>query len=161
MSPKRKRVKRVFFLIMIAASVAMIWFFSSDNGKRSSGKSHEVAIVCAKVLYRDFDALAETAREEIVDQLHYPIRKMGHMAEFANLGIWCALFASTLPIRRHLGMAGVALGICLLVAVMDETHQLFVPGRGSSAIDVCIDMVGAGVGTLVVIWAQRHAARLT
>jgi len=39
-----------------------------------------------------------------------------------------------------------SLGICVLYAVSDEVHQLFVPGRGRQVRDVLIDSAGAIVG---------------
>lgn len=65
----------------------------------------------------------------------YPLRKLGHMAEY---GI---LFALT---RRALGGArsGAAAIFCLLYACGDEWHQTFVPGRHGAAGDVGIDMAG-------------------
>jgi VanZ family protein len=35
---------------------------------------------------------------------------------------------------------------CVLYAVSDEVHQLFVPGRGAQVTDVLIDNAGAFVG---------------
>ncbi len=36
--------------------------------------------------------------------------------------------------------------ICVLYAIFDEIHQLYVPGRSGEIIEVLIDSVGAGVG---------------
>jgi VanZ family protein len=45
--------------------------------------------------------------------------------------------------------------ICVLCAMLDEFHQLFVPGRGAQVKDVIIDTVGAIVGIGVCgIWGK-------
>ena len=49
----------------------------------------------------------------------------------------------------HTALHGVFLG--LLVAVADETLQLFVDGRGSSVRDVVIDFCGV-LGGSVILW---------
>lgn len=43
----------------------------------------------------------------------------------------------------------LALGICILYAISDEFHQLFVPGRGGQIRDVLIDSTGAIVGVAI------------
>ena len=74
------------------------------------------------------------------------LRKIGHAAEFAVLG---ALLA------RALGATWLAFAVGVLYAVSDEVHQLFVPGRTGSPLDVALDAVGVAVGVLV--W--RRVAR--
>ncbi len=41
--------------------------------------------------------------------------------------------------------------ICLLTAVLDETLQLYVPGRSSSTKDVLIDFSGSLAGLFVAL----------
>ncbi len=46
------------------------------------------------------------------------------------------------------GYKGIAFAllVCVLYAISDEVHQMFVPGRGPGIKDVLIDSVGATVG---------------
>ncbi len=44
-----------------------------------------------------------------------------------------------------------ALLICLLTAISDEIHQLFIVGRSGEVRDVLIDLAGSAVGVAVVI----------
>ena len=71
------------------------------------------------------------------------LRKIGHAGEFAVLG---ALLA------RALGSARLALVVGVLYAVSDEVHQVFVPGRTGSPLDVALDAVGVALG--VVLWRR-------
>lgn len=76
------------------------------------------------------------------------IRKLAHMAEYALLG---ALWAAALyrkEQRPALRRASMALAACLVTALLDETIQAFVPGRGSRVADVWIDLLGALCGLL-------------
>ncbi len=40
----------------------------------------------------------------------------------------------------------LSLVFCILYAISDEVHQLFVPGRGAQVSDVLIDSLGAFLG---------------
>ena len=67
------------------------------------------------------------------------LRKIAHAAEFAVLG---AL------LLRATDRAGLAFALGALYAVSDELHQVFVPGRMGSPLDVGIDTVGVACGVL-------------
>jgi VanZ family protein len=73
------------------------------------------------------------------------LRKNAHYFAYLVLGI---LVINALRISGVKGwrVCVLALGICVLYAVSDEVHQLFVPGRGGQVRDVLIDSAGATVG---------------
>jgi len=74
------------------------------------------------------------------------LRKLAHAAEFAVLG---AL------LLRALAAEWAALALGIAYAASDELHQVFVPGRRGSLLDVLIDAVGVALG--VALW--RRLAR--
>ena len=84
---------------------------------------------------------------------HTVIRKLAHMVEFALLGL---LWGTALRPARCVASGvvwkrqGWVLAICLLIALLDETVQLFVPGRSGEIRDVWIDMLGGALGVLIV-----------
>ncbi len=72
------------------------------------------------------------------------IRKMAHFFCYLILGIlgmW-TLSAYNAEGKRWL----IALLFCMLYAVSDEVHQLFVPGRAGKIVDVLIDTAGSATG---------------
>ena len=75
------------------------------------------------------------------------LRKIAHACEFALLG---ALLLRALRDERAAFAAGTA------YAVTDELHQLFVPGRVGSPLDVLIDAAGVAVG--VLLWRRYRPA---
>lgn len=88
--------------------------------------------------------------EPLLDLL---LKKAGHMVGYAVLA-WLYLRAlrgcgSTFN-RAYL----FSLALSVAYAVTDELHQAFVPGRHASAVDVCIDGLGA---TLALALAWRRA----
>lgn len=68
--------------------------------------------------------------------LHGLIRKAAHFTNYAIL-FWLLLRG---PLT---GRPYAALGICVLYALLDEGHQIFVPGRTPSLYDVALDSSGA------------------
>jgi hypothetical protein len=55
----------------------------------------------------------------------------------------------TKGLRSRLFIAG---GIALVVGIADEVHQLSVPGRNGSAVDVVLDTVGIALALLLCSW---------
>jgi hypothetical protein len=70
------------------------------------------------------------------------LRKLAHLVEFAILG---ALLARALA-ELHAFAAGIG------YAVVDEVHQLFVPGRAGTLRDVAIDAAGVLAG--ILLWRR-------
>lgn len=78
-------------------------------------------------------------------------RKLAHVLEFLALGI------TLTHLRQELNRSWSFLFLSgLSVAVIDETLQYFVDGRGSSLIDVWIDLFGFGLGVLLMYLMLRR-----
>lgn len=100
------------------------------------------------------------------DQIHYCLRKAGHFFGYAVLSLvmfrawWAALTVGVreadLPSWRAMfsrwsaRAALLAILSTAIVAGLDEWHQAFIPGRGSSAGDVLLDSL-AGVFTQLTL----------
>ncbi|UOE96563.1 VanZ family protein [Alkalihalobacillus sp. LMS39] len=77
--------------------------------------------------------------------LHFLIRKGAHFFAYMILGIlvYHALTKSNIVgVKRF----SFTLMICVVYAITDEVHQLFIPGRSGEVTDVLIDSAGALVG---------------
>jgi len=72
-------------------------------------------------------------------------KKIGHMTGYFLLHLAFKRGLSSLQSRG----IWVALGLSLIYAISDELHQLFIPGRNASMIDVCIDVSGAVLGLIL------------
>jgi VanZ family protein len=79
------------------------------------------------------------------------LRKAAHLAEYAVLG---ALLARALQ-TTVLSWTWVAWVAGTAYAASDELHQVFVPGRHGSLLDLAIDAVGVALGVLVVRLVMR------
>ena len=70
-----------------------------------------------------------------IDVLDFIFKKSAHMIEFALLFAWV--------VRATKGkISWFSFSLPLFWAFLDETHQLFVPGRGGRLTDVLIDSLG-------------------
>jgi len=71
-----------------------------------------------------------------VDVCHMLVRKAAHFTEYGIL-FWL-LIRGPMAHRPYL-----ALMLCVVYALTDEGHQVFVPGRTASLYDVALDSSGA------------------
>ena len=133
------------YWLPVAIWMAVIFSASSDQGsfQRSS------RIIQPLLLWVFPHLQAATVHEIVV-----AVRKCAHLTEYAILGvlIWRAFSRrpgmESYPWRwKH---AGQALLLVVLYAATDEFHQLFVPTREGSIVDVLIDTTGAALGLLLV-----------
>ena len=69
------------------------------------------------------------------------LRKIAHFTEFTTLGICLGWLTGMLRKPRTWAFAGGVLAACV-----DETIQIFTPGRGPRFLDVCIDSCGVFFG---------------
>ncbi|MCT1905546.1 VanZ family protein [Oceanobacillus sojae] len=94
-----------------------------------------------------------------IGELHHIVRKNAHFFAYLMLGILVlnGLRRSGVNIKQG---AGIALLICILYAVTDEVHQLYIPGRSGEVRDVLIDSAGASLGIMIYLIVSRLAGRI-
>lgn len=127
------RVRRVLCICAVAALLCFIW----GNSLLSGEQSGELSGGLLQWLTVTFPFL--TGMPELL------LRKLGHFSEFAALGFFlCWLLR--LGGERGIHRLSVPLFLGMLAANIDETIQVFRPGRGPSVIDVWIDTAGTAAG---------------
>ncbi|MBM7560833.1 VanZ family protein [Fusibacter tunisiensis] len=78
------------------------------------------------------------------------LRKLAHVMEYFALGVLLFYALSyDFAIRKS---AVAAMGIGWFYGYLDELHQLFIPGRTGSLMDVFLDGFGVTLGVLFSIW---------
>ena len=73
------------------------------------------------------------------------LRKIAHFTEFMTLGM---LFGWGLAMLKKKPLWGIALSC--FAAIIDETIQIFVPGRGPGLADILLDTAGATAGIFLL-----------
>ncbi len=131
---------RVLFTVALAATVYFIFSNSLEIARESSARSQQVMELLNSLLGRvGLGPLSE----------HF-VRKLAHFCEFSLLGFWfmLCLRVYTRHFVRHVSWP---LFFGLLTAVIDETIQLYVPGRSSSVKDVLLDFSGVLTGLFIAL----------
>jgi VanZ family protein len=85
-----------------------------------------------------------------------------HAAEYAVLGALLAAWQLARPPRRAgtpWRRVAAAIGIAIAYGALDEIHQMFVPGRQSSLLDVAADAFGASLGAIAAAVVARLLSR--
>ena len=84
------------------------------------------------------------------------LRKCAHCAGYAILGalVYRALARTGWPLGAGTGVASVALAG--IYAFTDERHQLYVPARTGTWLDVGIDLAGATFAAVLVVRYVRR-----
>ena len=129
-------MKKRILDILILLNLALIWGNSMLTGLDSEAVSGGILALLGRFL-----------PVLLTEAGHTLLRKAAHFSEFALLGLlYCG---------RHRLVKGEApvhlMGFGLAVACIDETIQIFTPGRASSLIDVWIDASGFALGLLLIV----------
>ena len=136
--------------VALALWIAFIWGHSLVQGPQSSAESGAVVGLLRPL----FEAVgvADT------DVMSLVVRKCAHFSEYAVLG---AISRGLLVARRaESGRPALPAGLLVaLVPAIDESIQLFVPGRSGSPVDVCIDLAGVVAGSALSWALSRQLAR--
>ena len=155
LSPKEKTVRTVLCIILsilILLMMTVIFLFSSESREESGDRSHGVTRMVVRLLVWDYDELSADEQTALLDLYHLPIRKLGHLTEYAVLAMLCGGFMHALGKGAYAVYWLIPAAFCLLYAISDEVHQIF-SSRGASPVDVGIDFVGAMLGLCII-----HAA---
>ncbi len=148
--------KLSIFLVILC--MGFIFYNSSNTGLESNVKSYEILnkLKSEKHVIENRTAVNPvkgTENEKIPSskrdqKINLIIRKNAHAFEFMILAILVAAVLSSFNLTGKNALVYIMF-ICLFSAVMDEFHQIFVPGRTSSVIDVLIDFVGSLIGIAI------------
>ncbi|MDR3119916.1 MAG: VanZ family protein [Clostridiales bacterium] len=165
----KKKLKTILSWIAVAAWMAVIFWFSSDNAAASAQKSNAVLAIIT-----DFFSDAQAATDLFGEG--FLVRKAAHFSEYFALGLLVANAWLRSPWPRLLSLRPrssrsrsvsrsmrrallFCVAFCALYAITDEFHQLFVPGRVASIIDVGVDALGALPGAAIMsalfLWRKR------
>jgi len=133
-----KRSQKILCGILIGLNLSLIWGNSLLPAESSSELSGWLQAF-----------LSFLPEGEIV---HTLLRKAAHFSEFALLGLLMGWMAVLLRGKSFVSLLGLGLG----TGCVDETIQLFVPGRACSILDVWIDFSGFAAGLLILSLGYYH-----
>lgn len=142
--------KTLLFAVIVVAIMVVIYLLSSQNASISSGTSGRVTRLICRIIFFDFGNLDASEQQFLVSRLNPFVRKLAHFTLYMLLGMATYSATLTLDTVRLKHRWPIALAICVVYAVMDEIHQLFIPERAGMITDVLLDSAGAVAGILIV-----------
>ena len=145
----KKNIYRIIISILLIWTFFIIFGFSNQNGKESSGISKKITqIITTNIKY--IQNLEENQKNEITNRIEKIIRKLAHFSIYTLVGLLLMILVNTynLKLTNKIAITSIT-GI--IYAISDEIHQSFIPGRSPQVTDVLIDTMGVILGILLVI----------
>jgi VanZ family protein len=128
--------------ITVILWMAFIFNLSSQEVE----KSNKLSTGVTEVIVETIEKVAPNADLD-VKSINHKVRKNAHFFAYLALGILVmnAIRRSGVHLYKSIVLATA---VCVIYAISDEIHQLFVSGRGGQVKDVIIDSAGviAGIG---------------
>lgn len=142
-------MKKFLILLICILWFGFIFYNSTKSGDASNEKSYKVLNQIRQQYreivgedYKDYRNLPNSSREE---KLNLIIRKNAHAFEYCILAVIVSAILFQFKLKGKSAIIYIMF-VCLFYAVLDEFHQIYVPGRTSSVKDVLIDFAGALIG---------------
>lgn len=145
----KQNILRIIFILLLLATFATIFHFSSQIGEESDEVSKGLLAKLIDIFPYTKD-LSDVTKEKLIEYGNPIIRKLAHFSIYALVGVWIMSYMSTFKTRLYKKWI-VSMIVGVGYAIFDEYHQSFVSGRAPSIMDVWIDSLGVLAGILVVL----------
>ena len=145
-------MKKSIFIVLLVLWMGFIFSMSCENGEKSSNTSGQTIKVVLSTV-PEFEKQPEEVKVNIIEELQFITRKSAHFIGYMILGILASgliLYYGNIN-KKYL----LAFLICVIYAISDEIHQLFVPGRSGQVRDVLIDSAGSLLGIIIVMAFEK------
>ncbi len=153
LTPTRRRVYSIFSWLVTAAWAGLIFEASTEH----FGSSFTALLLSEALRFLHLTVSAGT-----FDTLHFVIRKLAHLTEYA---IFSMLLYGSIggpeQVRWRAQTAFWSILVAGFYSLTDEFHQSFVPGRTASLVDCGIDTAGAALAMLGLYASGRLFPQIT
>ncbi len=141
------KIKTIIKSIILILWIITIFSFSLQKSNETTKTSTSFTkTIITTVLNITNTYKNDNQVNDLVEEFHPIIRKVAHFTEFFILGIFTLLVFKDLNIKN---IYFYSIIFCLLIAISDESIQLFIDGRSSQIIDVLIDTLGSATYILL------------
>jgi hypothetical protein len=123
-------------LIFVITIMIIIFIFSHDSGSTSTIKSN----IFVDRFYNIFNF---NINRRLLTKI---IRKSAHISLYALLGFSVSNYLIDFNKKIYIN----SILFILIYSISDEVHQLFIPNRSGSIIDILIDLIGGIIG--IILW---------
>ena len=133
-------------IILVVLWLLVIFFFSNVDSNKSTSQSFGVtktivtySLKLSNYVHITNIELNDNNLNKISDEVHPYIRKIAHFSEFFILAVLVLLMIKETNLNYYYTFTIL---FCLLIAILDESHQILIKGRSGNFIDVLIDSSG-------------------
>lgn len=141
--------KRVSLFVLILW-MCFIFYMSGMNGVESKMISSSFVMTISKILNVNDSYL-------FISQYELLFRKIAHVSEYFILCLLLYNYLKYIVISNKIYLYSAV--ISSIYSISDEFHQSFISGRGSTYIDVLIDMVGICLALIIIIVFKIYASK--
>ncbi len=142
-------MRKILSWVAVFFWIGLIFYLSSQVAVQSS----KISTGVTEIIIEATEKFAPNSDLE-VKSFSRVVRKNAHYFLYLILGILVLNALKRSGINGYKCFA-LATAICVLYAVSDEVHQLYVAGRGALFEDVIIDGAGVAVGFLAYILTDK------
>lgn len=155
-----KRKKWIYMALTIAWAF-LIFSFSIQSGDSSSDTSSELLHLLLHFLtslgiYNGCDLTPDK-----FISIERVLRTAAHFTEFFVLGLLAGRTSgSILPVNMgKIKKVVTTLAFCLSISLIDESIQLFVPGRSFQLFDISVDLMGSAIAVILMSAWLKHSSQ--
>ena len=149
--------KSIVYLLLVLLWCGVIFTFSDTPSKESNETSKKIIETSAmETLKRTnemnltkIDIKNKKVRDNIINNLNVPVRKIAHATIYFVLAILFYLFLISMKVDRKKAILWTIV-FCFLYSTTDEVHQTFVMERSGRLLDCLIDTLGATIGSMII-----------
>lgn len=131
--------KKRISIVLVILWMTVIFIMSSFNSTESSNQSNFIVNIIVNLFNIDNTKL-----------LSLIIRKLAHFTEYLILGLIVYNMIHQYNKKNY-----IAIIICIIYAISDEIHQLYVPGRSCQILDMIIDTFGSMIGIYLLLFIKH------
>ena len=132
-------MKQKINILLVITWMILIFIMSSFNSVESSNQSGLIVNIIANMF-----------NINNINLLSLIIRKLAHFTEYFILGLLTYNMIHSYNKKAYLSVI-----ICVLYAISDEIHQMFVPGRSCQIMDMTIDTLGSLLGIYILLFIKK------
>ncbi len=143
-------ILRCITAVLIILNMSVIFGFSSEKAETSKDTSKKVTETILEITVKDFDLKPEPQKKALIKKFDGKIRTLAHFSEYTLLGFLFAMHFSLYKLNA-LKKASLSVSGCTIYAILDEIHQIYVPGRSFQFSDILTDTFGGLLGTLIIL----------
>lgn len=141
----RKKLQKFLAWLALLVWMGVIFYFSHQSGDASMQLSDG--------FLDSFESLFQNFLD--YHTLSYIVRKIAHFTEYFILGLLIYHLVKQYRVISKTEIIWMIL-FCVIYAMSDEFHQVFIGGRSPKVFDVIIDSLGSSLSILILQLLQKR-----